>query len=114
MKQKKNILFSAYSLEIGGIETALVTLLNYLSKTGLYNITLVLEKKEGILLSKLDSNIKIIEYAPSYNETFSKIKNMFKRIKFMLKYRNKFDCSFSYATYCKMGAVTARNRFKKL
>ena len=43
----KKILFAAYSLDLGGIETALVTLINYLAKKQ-YDITLVLEKKEGI------------------------------------------------------------------
>ena len=40
----KKILFAAYSLDLGGIETALVTLINYLAKKQ-YDITLVLEKK---------------------------------------------------------------------
>ena len=40
----KKILFSAYSLDIGGIETALVTLMKYLVKY--YDITLVLEKNK--------------------------------------------------------------------
>ena len=42
----KKLLFSAYSLDVGGIETALVTLLNELAKKQ-YEITLVLEKKTG-------------------------------------------------------------------
>ena len=43
----KKLLFAAVSLDVGGIETALVTLINYLAKKQ-YDITLVLEKKEGI------------------------------------------------------------------
>ena len=39
----KKLLISAYSLDIGGIETALITLLKYLHND--YEITLVLEKK---------------------------------------------------------------------
>ena len=42
----KKILFAAYSLDVGGIETSLVTLLNYLSSKQ-YEITLVLEKKQA-------------------------------------------------------------------
>ena len=42
----KKILFSAYSLNIGGIETALVNLINYLVDQEKYDITLALEKKE--------------------------------------------------------------------
>ena len=41
----KKILFSAYSLDFGGIETALITLLKYLKDE--YEIVLVLEKKQG-------------------------------------------------------------------
>ena len=48
----KKILFAAYSLDLGGIEIALVTLINYLAKKQ-YDITLVLEKKEGIFLTLL-------------------------------------------------------------
>lgn len=44
-KDNKKLLFAAYNLEIGGIEVALITLLNYLSSK--YDITLVLEKKKG-------------------------------------------------------------------
>lgn len=105
---KKSILFSAYSLEIGGIETALISLLNYLEKTNKYEITLVLEKKQGELLDKLNKNVKIIKYTPSYNKIFSKVINGCKRLKFTLKYKNKFDSSFAYATYCKMASATAQ------
>ena len=106
--QKKKILFSAYSLEVGGIETALVNLLNYLYKTNKYEITLVLEKKAGVLLNKLNEDIKIIEYAPSYNKLFGKFINAIKRVTFSLKYKNKYDASFAYATYCKMASATAQ------
>lgn len=105
---KKSILFSAYSLEIGGIETSLISLLDYLEKTNKYEITLVLEKKQGELLDKLNKNIKIIKYTPSYNKIFSKLINGCKRLKFILKYKNKFDSSFAYATYCRMASVSAQ------
>ncbi len=108
LEQKKKIFFSAYSLEIGGIETALVNLLNYLAKKNKYEITLVLEKKKGELLSTLDKSIKVIEYSPSYNKVFGKCINLCKRISFINKYKNKFDASFAYATYCKMAAFTAQ------
>ena len=106
--KKKKILFSAYSLDVGGIETALVTLLNYLSKQDEYDITLVLEKKQGIFLEKLDKKIKVIKYTPSYIKLIGKGINAIKRAKFILLYKNKFDASFAYATYCKMASFTAR------
>ena len=47
----KKLLFGAYSLDIGGIEKALVILVNKLQEKG-YDITLVLEKKQGIFLNE--------------------------------------------------------------
>ncbi len=97
----KKILFSAYSLDYGGIETALITLIKYLAKTKEYEITLVLEKKQGAFLSEVPENVKIIEYTPSSHKIilFRKAINLLKQIKFKLQYGNKFDFSASYATY---------------
>lgn len=109
----KKMLFSAYSLDIGGIETALITLLNKLQDLD-YDITLVLEKKQGIFLDKLNSKIKVIEYTPSSNKNIfiRKIKNMLKRVCFILKYKNKFDFSASFATYSLAGSFVARTASK--
>lgn len=96
----KKLLFAAYSLDIGGIEKALVTLANKLQEMG-YDVTIALEKKQGIFLDELNDNIKIIEY--THNESKNVIKrkfiNLCNRIKFILKYKNKFDFSACYATY---------------
>ena len=96
----KELLFAAYSLDIGGIEKSLVTLTNYLQKRG-YQITIILEKKQGIFLKELNKDIKVIEYRPdeSKNILKRKAKNLVKRFKFMIKYKNKFDFSASFATY---------------
>lgn len=110
----KRLLFSAVSLETGGIEKALVTLLNYLSHQrangeSKYEITLVLERKEGIFLNELNKNIKILEYRPSNNkiEPLRKFINLCKRLKFKSKYNNKFDYACSYATYSLPAAFVA-------
>lgn len=105
----KNILFAAYDMNIGGIETSLVTLLNYLVKKD-YNITLVLEKEEGVLLKELDNKITVIEYKPSNCRAviIRKVINAIKRLCFTIKYKNKFDFSISYATYSKMASFVAR------
>ena len=95
----KKILFSAYSLDFGGIETALVTLLNYLAPK--YDITLVLEKKQGVFLDKIPDNVKIDTYE-ACNIRVSLLRkaiNMFKQALFKIKYKNKFDFSACYATY---------------
>ena len=107
-EKRKKILFSAYSLDIGGIETALVSLINYLAKN--YDITLVLERKQGIFLEQISKNVEIVEYTPSYLKIkpVAKVLNLYKRVKFMRKYKNQFDFACSYATYCQMGSFVAR------
>lgn len=105
----KKILFGAYSLDLGGIEKALVILVNKLQEKG-YDITLVLEKKQGIFLNEINPQIKIIEYAPSNSKNIiqRKLINLFKRIKFTLKYKNKFDFSACFATYSLPASFVAR------
>lgn len=105
----KKILLAAYSLDIGGIEKALVTLANQLQKKE-YQVTLVLEKKQGIFLEKINSNIPIIEYRPSEskNRLKRKITNLVKRIHFILRYKNKFDFSACFATYSNVAAFVSR------
>lgn len=106
----KKLLFAAYSLDIGGIETALLTLIHYLEKSNKYDITLVLEKKEGIFLKELSNQIKIVEYTPSDNKIvlIRKMINAIKRVKFILKYKNKFDFAINYATYSLADSFVAR------
>ena len=106
----KKVLISAYSLNFGGIETALITLLKNISDK--YDITLVLEKKEGMFLEEVPKNVNIITYKPSNNKIvlFRKMANFIKQQIFKLKYKNKFDFSASYATYsfpCSFVARTA-------
>ena len=105
----KKILFAAHSLGLGGIETALITLLEELVKRE-YEITLVLEKKEGIFLDTLNSKIKVIQYQPSNNKIvpIRKIINLCKQIKFKIKYKNKFDFAAAYATYSLSNGFVAR------
>ena len=94
----KKILFAAYSLDVGGIETALITLLKHLADK--YEITLMLEKKQGIFLEQVPENIEIITYEPSTIKVklIRKIANFIKQLKFKRKYKNKFDFSICYAT----------------
>ena len=60
----KSVLIALRDLSIGGIEKSAITLIKFLKENG-YNITLVLEKKEGELLEKVDKSVKIIQYRPS-------------------------------------------------
>lgn len=109
----KKLLFATYSLDVGGIEKALVTILNELQKKD-YEITLVLEKKEGIFLEELNSSIKVITYTPNSDKNVlkRKMKNFIKQIKFALKYKNKFDFSASFATYSNSSAFVSRTASK--
>ena len=105
----KDILLAAKDLNIGGIEKSLLNLINYLNERG-YNITLVLEEKKGDFLSQLNSNVNIITFKP-FSLRFTPIRkmlNFIKQLKFIIKYKNKFDTSISYATYSKTDSFIAR------
>lgn len=108
----KKVLISAYSLNFGGIETALITLLKNISNK--YDITLVLEKKEGMFLEEVPKNVNIITYKPSNNKIvfLRKIANFIKQQCFKLKYKNKYDFSASYATYSLPCSFVARTASK--
>lgn len=120
----KKLLFSAVNLDVGGIEKALVTLLNYLadqkdedSSQGCknkYEITLVLEKKQGLFLDTLNPNIKVMEYTPNSNKIvlIRKIINLFKQIQFKAKYKNKYNFACAYATYSLPASFVARTASK--
>ena len=105
----KKLLFSAYSLDVGGIEKALVTLVNKLDEIG-YDITIVLEKKQGVFLKEINQDIKIIEYRPNANKNIllRKFFNLINRIRFVIKYKNKFDFSACFATYSISSSFVSR------
>lgn len=100
--KKKKIIFLSYSLCIGGIEKALITLLNKLDYSK-YDVTLLLEKKEGELLPKLNKNVKIYNYdtCNSKHILYRKIRNGLKRLKYLILNYMKYDFACCYATYSK-------------
>ena len=83
---KKKLLFTAYSLDIGGIETSLINLLKRLDYDK-YEVTLILEKKEGLFLKEVPSEVKVLEYKISNdkNPVTRKLKNRTKLIKLVNK-----------------------------
>lgn len=109
----KKLLFSAFDMNVGGIETSLLTLLNDLADRN-YDITLVLEKKQGPFLHDLDSKIKIIEYTPSNCKIvlLRKIINLIKRIGFLVRHKDRYDFSAAYSTYSLAASFLARNASK--
>ena len=108
----KKILFAAYSLDYGGIETALISLLKELNSK--YDITLCLEEKQGIFLKDVPKNVNIITYKPNKNKVklIRKSLNLFKQIGFKLKYKNKYDFSACFATYSFPASFVARTASK--
>ncbi len=97
---KKKMLFASRDLNVGGMEKALVTLLCFIDKD-LFDVTLVLEKAEGALLSQLDKRVQVIEYKVSdfVIPPVRKALNLIRRIIFKLKHGGKYDFSCCYATY---------------
>lgn len=106
----KRIMITAYSLGLGGIEKALINLLQLLDKEK-YEITLVLEKCEGIFLDQVPKEVKIVEYSvcDDKNIIIRKIKNRLKLMKWKKEHKNKYDFAISFATYSRPGAHIALN-----
>lgn len=101
-KNKKKVILFMTTMYTGGIENALIEFLNKLDYEKC-DVTLFLENKEGELLTKINKNVKIYNYNLSYSKNIicRKLVNGFKRLKFILLHKNKYDCSICYATYSK-------------
>lgn len=108
-KSKKRLLFTAHSLDIGGIETALINLLDKINYNK-YDVVIILEKKQGVLLNKVNKKVSIIEYKVNNNQNIliRKCKNYFNRIKYLIFNYHTYDFSCCYATYSYSGNVVAR------
>ena len=101
-RQKRDLLFASYSLQIGGIEKALQNLVNSIDKNK-YNVTIVLEEKQGELLKKIDKNIVVKEVKVNNNKNIivrKTINYLNKQIYKIFNYKN-YDFSCCYATYSK-------------
>jgi len=108
---KKKILFCIYNLNMGGIPTAMLSLLKCLDSNK-YDITLLIEKKYGFFIDNIPNHIKIINYdldeSNNGNRLFRKIKNRLKLIKWIIKIWNKYDFSACYTTYSIPSSILAR------
>lgn len=112
--KKIKLLFSSYFLDYGGIEKSLLNLVDSLDSEK-YDITIVLEKKEGVFLDKISKNIKILEYTPCEikNKFIRKTINLTKKIFWTLKHYHRFDVSICYATYSMSSNFIARMSSRK-
>lgn len=104
----KKIIFFSYDMNIGGMEKALVLLLNRLVEE--YDVSLVLESKKGDLLTQLDQRIHTSEYKVSNCRfvPFRKVVNYLHRFLWCRRYRERYDFSCSYATYSVIGSRLAQ------
>lgn len=111
---KKKVLFTTYDLNIGGIETCLVNLVNNFDFDK-YEVSIILQKKEGELLKSLDSRVKVYDYKLSKinNNFLRKIVNLFKIIKVMITNYRKYDFSICYGYGYKPSAILALLASKK-
>ena len=99
-RDKKYLLFAAYNMDIGGIEKALLNLVNRIDTTK-YNVTIILENKTGIFLDKVNKDINIRELKVSENKNviLRKTINAARKIIFKIFNYHNYDFSCCYATY---------------
>lgn len=101
----KKVLICAYSLDIGGIEKALINLLKNIDYDK-YQVDLILHKKEGIFLKDVPSKVIIKEfnYSKAKNKIIRKIGNLLAYFKFFILNHHKYDISLAFTTYDNVGA----------
>lgn len=105
---KRKIIFFANDLNVGGIEKSLVNLLD--SLVDFFDITLVLEKDEGVFRRQISDKVHIVEYPVSNYKIvpIRKIINYKRRLSFLSKHKGKYDFSCAYATYLYSANVLAK------
>ena len=106
----KKIVFCLSSLNCGGVEAAFVNLTNKLDYKK-YDVTVVLEKCEGMFLKELNKNVKVIDYhlsASNHHVILRKISNRLRLFKFIIKNYHKYDFSACYTTSSIVSSILAR------
>ena len=99
-RKKKDLLFAAVNLDLGGIEKALLNLVNRIDSNK-YNIEIVLEEKKGIFLDQINNNIVVRELKVSNNKNVlvRKTYNYLSKLIYKIFNYHKYDFSCCYATY---------------
>ena len=108
-QKKKRLLFTAHSLNVGGIETALINLVNRINLEK-YQVDILLEKKEGIFLDKVKEEITVKEFKVYNNKNviIRKILNLSKRLIYTATDYHTYDFSCCYATYSLSGSKLSK------
>ena len=113
-RKKKDLLFAAVNLDLGGIEKALLNLVNRIDSNK-YNIEIVLEEKKGIFLDQINNNIVVRELKVSNNKNvlLRKSYNYLSKLIYKIFNYHKYDFSCCYATYSysssKIALITSSN-----
>jgi len=112
--KKRKILFTAYNLGIGGVEKALVNLLNSLDYDK-YDVTLYLQLASGEFIDQVDKNVKIYGYNLSKlkNKVLKRISNILKYIIILIKNFRKYDFSCCYAPGYPLSSLLALSSSSK-
>ena len=99
-RKKKDLLFASVNLDLGGIEKALLNLVNRIDLNK-YNIELLLEEKKGIFLDQINNNIVVRELKVSNNKNvlLRKSYNYLSKLIYKIFNYHKYDFSCCYATY---------------
>ena len=110
---KKRIFLASYSLEVGGIEKALINFIKNI-KASNNIITLYLEKKSGGFLDSIPNGVIIKEQKVFNlkNRFISKALNLLNKMKFLIFNYNEYDFSCCYATYSLSSNFLARHASK--
>ncbi|MBQ3298240.1 MAG: O-antigen ligase family protein [Bacilli bacterium] len=99
-RKKKRLLFASFSMDLGGIEKALLNLVNRID-TEKYDVEIVLEEKKGVFLDKINSNAIVRECKVSNNKivVLRKLINVSRKLFFKVINYHNYDFSCCYATY---------------
>lgn len=105
---KKKILFTTFDLNIGGIESSLVNLVNNIDYSK-YDVTILLQLKRGDLLKYVNKEVKVLDYNLSKMKfsILRKAINLVKIIKVFIQNYRKYDFAACYGTGYKVSAKLA-------
>ena len=107
--KKKKVLFTAFNLGVGGVSSALINLLNQFDYEK-YDVTLLLQIRQGDFLDKLNPNVNLEDYGLSKikNKILKRIANLFIFIKILIKNFHKYDFAACYSPGYFYSALVAR------
>ncbi len=99
-REKKDLLFTSFSMDLGGIEKALLNLITRIDLSK-YNITIILEEKRGIFLKSIPEKVKVKELKVSNykNKYIRKAINFTRKLCFKILNDHNYDFSCCYTTY---------------